>query len=112
MCDIRFLMIEAMPRDFGLHAFEHRAAVHAGVDDDQVVQVGGPPVLGIGQGALQHLLQQPRPAVRLKAEDFQGLVGKLPANQVGQRPDLAGTDLRKAMGCSIGHDYFLPPLPP
>ena len=48
MCDIRFLMIEAMPR-LRLHAFEHRAAVDAGIDDDQVVQIGGPPVLGVGQ---------------------------------------------------------------
>ena len=33
----------------------------------------------------QHLLQQPRAAVRLVTQDVQGIVGELAANQVRQR---------------------------
>ncbi len=66
-------------------------------------QVRRPPVLGVGQGAVQHLFQQPGTAVRLVAEDVQGVVGMFAADQIRQRAHLAGADPRESMHRFVSH---------
>ena len=56
------------------------------------LHVRRPAILGVAQRALEHLLQHPRTALRLIPQDVQRLVGVLAADQVGQRPHLAGAD--------------------
>ena len=49
-------------------------------------------MLGVAEGALDHFLEHPSPAVRLKPQDIEGLVGELSAHEVRQRPHLARAD--------------------
>ena len=55
-------------------------------------------VLGVAQRALEHLLQQPRSALRLIPQDVKRFVGELAPHQVGQRPHLASADAGESMG--------------
>ena len=59
-------------------------------------------MLGVAQGALDHLLQHPSAAVGLEAEDVERLVGELAANEIGQRPHLAGADPSVFVGRCVG----------
>ncbi len=89
MCDIRRLMIEAMPRALGcirLNIGPPSTRTSTTISDRQIRR---PPVLRVGQRAANHLLQHPRPALRLVAQQIQRLVGELAPDQVGQQPHLA-----------------------
>ena len=54
-------------------------------------------ILRVAEGALQHLFEHPRAALRLVFQNVERFVGKLAANQVGQRTHLAGADAGEAM---------------
>ena len=81
----------------GHQPLEHRAAVAAGVEDDQVADVADPAVLGVGHGALEHLLDHPGAAVRHVLEDVDRVVGVLAADQVEDRQELAHRDPGEAV---------------
>ena len=89
-----------MPRAWGRIRLNIGPPSTRHVDHHQVVQIRRPAILGVGQGAVEHLLQHPRAALRLVPEDVQGLVGQLAPNQVGQRANLAGADPRKSVYAS------------
>jgi hypothetical protein len=85
------------------HAFEHRAAVDTGVGDHESADVWGPLIFRVAQGALDQLLQHPRAALRLVAEDCQRIIHRFAANQVGQWAHLAGADPSVPMNCFVCH---------
>src|SRR6266550_2866599 len=62
----------ARPRHDALH---HRPAVDARLDNDQVVNVARPFVLGVAQGALEDVLQEARTLVGHEAQQLQRFVG-------------------------------------
>src|SRR3954451_23477008 len=69
-----------------LDPLHDRPAVDPRLDDRQVVEVAGPAVLGVAQGTLEHLLDEPGALVRQEAQRLQGLVGPPAADQGRERP--------------------------
>ena len=57
----------------------------------------------LASALLEHFLQQPRPALRPVAEDLQGLVGEVAADQVRQRAYLAGADPCESVYRHVSH---------
>src|SRR5262249_40011343 len=71
--------------------------------DDQVRHVGRSLILGVAQGALQHLLEQTRAAMRHVLQQVERLVGVLVANQVRDQTHLLGADACISMTGFVGH---------
>ena len=92
MCAIRLLMTCAMPRARGRIRLNIGPPSTRASITTQAADVRRPQIFGVAQRALEHLLQHPRAALRLVLQDRQRLVDALAANQVGQRPHLAGAD--------------------
>ena len=128
MCDIRFLIMKAMPRARGRMRLNIGPPSTRASTTTRSLTFGARRSSALPRALLQHLLQQPRPALRLVAQQVERFVGVLAANQVGQRPHLAGADagesmngvyrpcryfLARAVGVGAAmRAYFLPPLPP
>ena len=103
MCAIRFLTTCAMPRAPG------RTRLNIGPPSIRASTIRRPPTFGarrssaLPRALLHHLLQHPRAALRLVLQDGQRIVDPLAANQVSQRPHLAGADLSMPMCCCVCH---------
>src|SRR5262245_21155602 len=88
------------PRHDPLH---HRPAVDARLDHDQILDVAGAAVLGVAQGAFEHGLKQAGALVGQKAQQFEGLFGRLAADERGKGPDLPGRHVREAVHRRVTH---------
>jgi hypothetical protein len=89
MCDIRFLIMKAMPRARG------RTRLNI-----------GPPSIRTSVTTRSEIEGARRAALRLIAQKVERFVGVLAANQIGQRTHLAGADACEAVNGLIGHDSF------
>ena len=104
MCAIRLLIVNAMPRARGRIRLNIGPPSTRASTTTRSLHVRRPAVLGVAQGALEHLLQHPRAAVRHEAEDVQGLVGV--ACRGSGRPAAApcGADAGETVRGLVSHD--------
>ena len=93
----------------GMKALEHRALLDVDGLHLQFVDIGAVVVLGIGDGRLQHFLDDLGALLRAERENVERLVHRQAADQVGDEPSFLRRQADTAQACSGlhgCHSYF------
>src|SRR5437868_11147028 len=103
------LLADCIAAAFGTRgeALERRCLVDIDRHDPELVDIRAFVVLGVGDGRLEHLLQDARALLRAEREQIQRLVDGQPADLIGDEPAFLGRQANAAERSSGLHRRLL-----